>query len=71
MLILQSKYAILTNIGNENKQMWFASFKEVRRMIDTKYFIIIIYILFYALIGMTIIALSSIITLIAILHKSK
>jgi len=40
-------------------------------MIDTKYFIIIIYILFYALIGMTIIALSSIITLIAILHKSK
>ena len=51
--------------------MWFASKKEVRRMIDTGYLLAIIYIMFYALIGMTIIALSSIIALAVLLSKSK
>lgn len=65
------KYNILINIGNENKRMWFASNKEVRLMIDTGYLLAIIYILFYALIGITIIALSSIIALVVLLCKSK
>ena len=61
----------MSNIGNENKQMWFASNKEVRLMIETEYLIAIIYILFYALIGITIIALSLIIALVVLLRKSK
>ncbi|MGN1269784.1 MAG: hypothetical protein ACI4UU_02810 [Clostridia bacterium] len=40
-------------------------------MIETSYLITIIYILFYALIGVTIIALSSIIALVVLLSKSK
>ena len=40
-------------------------------MIDTGYLLAIIYILFYALIGITIIALSSIIALVVLLCKSK
>ncbi len=51
--------------------MWFASNKEVRLMIDTGYLLAMIYILFYALIGITIIALSSIIALVVLLRKSK
>ena len=51
--------------------MWFASNKEVRLMIDTGYLLAITYILFYALVGITIIALSSIMALIVLLRKSK
>lgn len=51
--------------------MWFASNKEVRLMIDTEYLLAMVYILFYALIGITIIALSSIIALVVLLRKSK
>ena len=51
--------------------MWFASNEEVRLMVDTECIIAIIYILFYALIGITIIALTSIIALVILLRKSK
>ena len=51
--------------------MWFASNREVRLMVDTECLIAIIYILFYALIGITIIALTSIIALVILLRKSK
>ena len=61
----------MLNIGNENKQMWFASNKEVRLMVETGCLIAIIYILFYALIGITIIAIALIIALAVILSKSK
>ena len=67
----KKEYSILINIGNENKQMWFASKKEVRLMIDTGYLIVIIYILYRGLIGMTIIALSSIVAFVILLIKSK
>ena len=50
--------------------MWFASIKEVRLMIET-YLIIIIYILFYALIGITIVAIALVTALAVILSKSK
>jgi hypothetical protein len=64
----------MSNIGNENKQMWFASNKEVRLMIETEYLIAIIYILYilyYALLGITIIAIALIIALAVILSKSE
>lgn len=61
----------MTNIGNENKQMWFASNKEVRLMIETGYLISIIYLLYYALLGTTIIAIALIIALAIILSKSE
>ena len=64
-------YAILTGIGNENKQMWFASNKEVRLMIESEYLISIIYLLYYGLLGMTIIAIALIIALAIILSKSE
>ena len=51
--------------------MWFASNEEVRLMVDTECLIAIIYILFYALIGITIIALTLIIALVILLRKSK
>ena len=63
--------SILDIVGNENKQMWFASVKEVRRMIDTGCLIATIYILFYALVGMTIIAVALIVALATILSKQK
>lgn len=58
-------------VENENKQMWFASNKEVMCMIETGYLITVIYILFYALIGITIIAIAVIIALAIILSKSE
>ena len=61
----------MSNIGNENKQMWFASNKEVRLMIETEYLIAIIYLLYYALLGTTIIAIALIIALAIILSKSE
>ena len=65
------KYYILINIGNENKQMWFASNKEVRLMIEIQTLIATIYILYYSLIGITIIAIALIIALAVILSKSE
>ena len=70
-LTIYLKYIILINIGNENKQMWFASKQEVRLMVDSEYLIVIIYILFYSLIGITIIAIALIIALAIVLSKSK
>ena len=64
-------YCIVLNIGNENKQMWFASNKEVRLMVEIQTLIATIYILYYSLIGATIIALTSIIALVILLRKSK
>ena len=51
--------------------MWFASDKEVRLMVETSYLLALIYILFYALVGITIIALTSIIAVVILLCKSK
>lgn len=51
--------------------MWFASNKEVRLMIDTNYLIAVIYILYYGLLGMTIIAIALIIALAIIMSKSE
>ena len=70
-LILANKCCIVLNIGNENKQMWFASNKEVRRMIEIQTLIATIYILYYSLIGVTIIAIALIIALAVILSKSE
>lgn len=63
------KCSILIHIGNENKQMWFAS-KEVRLMVETGYLIATIYILYFGLLGMTIIALISIVLIVVLLVKS-
>ena len=51
--------------------MWFASNKEVRLMIETEYLIAIIYILYYAILGITIIAVALIIALAVIMGKSE
>lgn len=51
--------------------MWFASHKEVRRMIEIQSLIATIYILYYSLIGVTIIAIALIIALAIILSKSE
>ena len=51
--------------------MWFASNKEVRLMIETSYLLAIIYILFYALIGITITVIALIIALAVIMSKSE
>ena len=51
--------------------MWFASNKEVRLMIEIQALITTIYIFFYALVGITIIAVALIIALAIILSKSK
>ena len=70
-LIYKRKYCILFCIGNENKQMWFASPKEVRRMIEIQMLITTIYILYYSLIGITIITFALIIALVVIISKQK
>lgn len=70
-LIYKEKYCILLCIENENKQMWFASPKEVRRMIEIQMLITTIYILYYSLIGVTIITFALIIALVAIISKQK
>ena len=51
--------------------MWFASNKEVRLMIEIQTLIATIYILYYSLIGITIIAIALIIALAVILSKSE
>lgn len=50
--------------------MWFASYKEVRLMIENA-LLNIIYILFYAFIGVTIVAVALMITLVIVMCKSK
>ena len=64
-------YYIVTFIENENKQMWLPPIKEVMCMIDTLYLITLIYILFFGLLGITIIAIPLIIALAIILSKSE
>ena len=64
-------FKMLYSEKHENKQMWFASNKEVKHMAEIQTLIAIIYILYYSLIGVTIIALTSIITLVILLCKSK
>ena len=61
----------MIGIGNENKQMWFASYKEVRRMVEIQALIATIYILYYSLIGVTIITFALIIALVVIISKQK
>ena len=68
-LIYKRKYCIVLCIGNENKQMWFASPKELRRMIEIQMLITTIYILYYFLIEVTIITFALIIALVAIISK--
>ena len=51
--------------------MWFASNKEVRRMIEIQALITTIYILYFALIGVTIITFALIIALVVIISKQK
>ena len=64
-------YYIVLNIGNENKQMWFASNKEVRRMIEVQALLLIIKLLFAGLVSVTIIAFALIIALVVIISKQK
>ena len=64
-------YCIVLNIGNENKQMWFASYKEVRRMIEVQAILLIIKLLFAGLVSVTIIAFALIIALVVIISKQK
>ena len=66
------KYYIVPIIENENKQMWFASsIKEVRRMVELQNLIATIYILYYSLIGISIITFALIIALVVIISKQK
>ena len=51
--------------------MWFASDKEVRLMVEIQALIATIYILYYSLIGVTIIEIAMIIALEVILRKSE
>lgn len=51
--------------------MWFAPPKEVRRMIEIQMLITTIYILYYSLIGVTIITFALIIALVIIISKQK
>ncbi len=70
-MLFVNTYCIVLFVGNENKQMWFASNKEVRRMIEIQSLITTIYILYFALIGVTIITFALIIALVVIISKQK
>ena len=71
-LFFVNKYCIVLFIVNENKQMWFASnIKEVRRMVEMQNLIATIYILYYSLIGISIITFALIIALVVIISKQK
>ena len=59
----------MLNIGNENKQMWFASNKEVRRMVEIKALLLIIKLFFAGLVSVTIIAFALVIALVVIISK--
>lgn len=63
------KYYIVPIIENENKQMWFASYKEVRRMVEIEILHIIIKLLFAGLVSVTIITFALIIALVVIISK--
>ena len=65
------KCYIVTTIENENKQMWFASNKEVRRMVEIEILHIIIKLLFAGLVSVTIITFALIIALAVIISKQK
>ena len=56
-------------IGNENKQMWFASNKEVRRMVEIEALLLIIKLLFAGLVSVTIIAFALVIAIVVIISK--
>ena len=58
-------------LKNENKQMWFASNKEVRRRIEIEALILMTKLLFAGLISVTIIAFALIIALVVIISKQK
>ena len=55
----------------ENKKMWFASYKEVRHMVEIEILYIIIKLLFDGLISVTIITFALIIALVVIISKQK
>ena len=57
------------NIGNENKQMMFASNKEVRRMVEVEALLLIIKLLFAGLVSVTIIASALVIALVIIISR--
>ena len=61
----------MIGIGNENKQMWFASNEEVRRMIEIQTVLLIIKLLFAGLVSVTIIAFALVIALVVIISKQK
>ena len=63
------KYYIVPIIEIENKQMWFASYKEVRRMVEIEILHIIIKLLFAGLVSVTIITFALIIALVVIISK--
>ena len=64
-------YCIVNKVGNENKQMWFASNEEVRRMIEIQTVLLIIKLLFAGLVSVTIIAFALVIALVVIISKQK
>ena len=68
-LFFSQNYCIVLNIGNENKQMWFASYKEVRRMIEIKALLLMIKLLFAGLVSVTIITFALVIALVVIISK--
>ena len=70
-LFFIKKCCIVFNIGNENKQMWFASNKEVRRMIEIQALLVILQLFFAGLVSVTIIAFALIIALVVIISKQK
>ena len=68
-MFFSQNYCIVLNIGNENKQMWFASYEEVRRMIEIKALLLIIKVLFDGLVSVTIITFALVIALVVIISK--
>ena len=69
-MFFYDKCYIMNNVESENKQMWFAYIKEVRRMIEQN-LLAIIYIFFYSIIGITIITFALIIALVIVISKQK
>ena len=65
------KCYIVPIIENENKQMWFASYKEVRRMVEIEILHIIIKLLFAGFVSVTIITFALIMALVVIISKQK
>ena len=59
----------MIDIGNENKQMWFASNKEVRRMVEIKALLLMIKLLLAGLVSVTNITFALVIALVVIISK--